>query len=249
MPEFTADTAGMGTLRLLEAVRHADWPIRFYQAGSQRDVREGRRDARSPRRRRSTRAARTPIAKVFAHWMTVQYREAYGLFASQRDPVQPRVAAARRDVRDPQGHPRRSRPSSPGTQEQALPRQPRRAARLGLRQGIRRGDVADAPAARAGRLRDRDRRDAHASASSCEARSAWSGSTGSSYVRDRPALLPAHRGRRAVRRRVEGRAGARLAAADARSDELVRIMLEARSRERRARSRRHVLAGRSRGAA
>jgi GDPmannose 4,6-dehydratase len=33
MPEFTADTAGMGTLRLLEAVRHADWPVRFYQAG------------------------------------------------------------------------------------------------------------------------------------------------------------------------------------------------------------------------
>src|SRR3982750_3031207 len=34
MPEFTADTAGMGTLRMLEAVRTADWPIRFYQAGS-----------------------------------------------------------------------------------------------------------------------------------------------------------------------------------------------------------------------
>ncbi len=34
MPEFTAETAGMGTLRMLEAVRTADWPIRFYQAGS-----------------------------------------------------------------------------------------------------------------------------------------------------------------------------------------------------------------------
>ena len=34
MPEFTADSAGMGTLRMLEAVRTADWPIRFYQAGS-----------------------------------------------------------------------------------------------------------------------------------------------------------------------------------------------------------------------
>src|SRR2546423_4184233 len=34
MPEFTADTAGMGNLRLLEAIRHADWPVRFYQAGS-----------------------------------------------------------------------------------------------------------------------------------------------------------------------------------------------------------------------
>ena len=34
MPEFTADTTGMGTLRLLEAIRDGDWPIRFYQAGS-----------------------------------------------------------------------------------------------------------------------------------------------------------------------------------------------------------------------
>src|SRR5262245_35706055 len=34
MPEFTADSAGMGSLRILEAVRGADWPIRFYQAGS-----------------------------------------------------------------------------------------------------------------------------------------------------------------------------------------------------------------------
>ena len=34
MPEFTAETAAMGTLRMLEAVRTADWPIRFYQAGS-----------------------------------------------------------------------------------------------------------------------------------------------------------------------------------------------------------------------
>ena len=34
MPEFTADTAGMGTLRMLEAIRTADWPLRFYQAGS-----------------------------------------------------------------------------------------------------------------------------------------------------------------------------------------------------------------------
>src|SRR5436189_2292508 len=33
MPEFTAETAGMGTLRILEAVRTADWPIRFYPAG------------------------------------------------------------------------------------------------------------------------------------------------------------------------------------------------------------------------
>ena len=60
MPEFTADTVGMGTLRMLEAVRTADWPIRFYQAGS-----SARCTATWPRRpqtrdaRPSTRAART----------------------------------------------------------------------------------------------------------------------------------------------------------------------------------------------
>ena len=71
----------MGTLRLLEAVRTADWPIRFYQAGSSRDVRQGARDAR--RRETTPFHPRSPyaVAKVFAHWMTVNYREAYGLLA------------------------------------------------------------------------------------------------------------------------------------------------------------------------
>ncbi len=80
MPEFTADTAGMGTLRLLEAVRHADWPVRFYQAGSSEmfgNVAETPQTERTPFHPRSPYA----VSKVFAHWMTVQYREAYGLFA------------------------------------------------------------------------------------------------------------------------------------------------------------------------
>ena len=81
MPEYTADTTGIGTLRLLEAIRHADWPIRFYQAGSQRDVRQG---PERPQRETTPFYPRSPyaVAKVFAHWMTVQYREAYGLFAA-----------------------------------------------------------------------------------------------------------------------------------------------------------------------
>ena len=81
MPEFTADTAGMGTLRMLEAVRTADWPIRFYQAGSSEmfgQVAETPQTENTPFRPRSPYA----IAKVFAHWMTVQYRDAYGLHAS-----------------------------------------------------------------------------------------------------------------------------------------------------------------------
>jgi GDPmannose 4,6-dehydratase len=81
MPEFTAETAGMGTLRMLEAVRTADWPIRFYQAGSSEmygKVLESPQTERTPFNPRSPYA----IAKVFAHFMTVDYREAYGLHAS-----------------------------------------------------------------------------------------------------------------------------------------------------------------------
>lgn len=80
MPEFTADATAMGNLRLLEAIRHADWPVRFYQAGSSEMfglVRE------RPQRETTPFYPRSPyaVAKVFAHHMTVQYREAYGMFA------------------------------------------------------------------------------------------------------------------------------------------------------------------------
>jgi GDPmannose 4,6-dehydratase len=80
VPEFTADTVGMGTLRLLEAVRTADWPIRYYQAGSS----EMFGSAPSPQSESTPLHPRSPyaIAKVFGHWMTVQYRDAYGLHAS-----------------------------------------------------------------------------------------------------------------------------------------------------------------------
>ena len=81
MPEFTADATGMGNLRLLEAVRHADWPIRFYQAGSSEMF---GKVVESPQTERTAFYPRSPyaVSKVFAHWMTIQYREAYGLFAS-----------------------------------------------------------------------------------------------------------------------------------------------------------------------
>jgi GDPmannose 4,6-dehydratase len=81
MPEFTADSAGMGTLRMLEAVRTADWPIRFYQAGSSEMY---GRVVETPQTEATPFHPRSPyaIAKVFAHWMTVQYRDAYGIHAS-----------------------------------------------------------------------------------------------------------------------------------------------------------------------
>ena len=47
------------------------------------------------------------VAKVYGHFITVNYRESYGLFAGLGDPLQPRVAATRPRVRDPQDHRRR----------------------------------------------------------------------------------------------------------------------------------------------
>jgi GDPmannose 4,6-dehydratase len=80
VPEFTADSVGMGTLRLLEAIRTASWPIRYYQAGSS----EMYGSAPSPQSESTPFHPRSPyaIAKVFAHWMTIQYRDAYGMHAS-----------------------------------------------------------------------------------------------------------------------------------------------------------------------
>ena len=81
MPEFTADTAGMGNLRLLEGIRHAEWPVRFYQAGSSEMYGKA---AETPQSERTPFYPRSPyaVAKLFAHWMTIQYREAYGIFAT-----------------------------------------------------------------------------------------------------------------------------------------------------------------------
>jgi GDPmannose 4,6-dehydratase len=81
MPEFTADTTGMGTLRLLEAIRHADWPVRYYQAGSSEMFGQA---AQTPQTERTPFYPRSPyaVSKVFAHWMTIQYREAYMMYAA-----------------------------------------------------------------------------------------------------------------------------------------------------------------------
>jgi GDPmannose 4,6-dehydratase len=80
VPEFTADSVGMGTLRLLEAIRTASWPIRYYQAGSS----EMYGSSAPPQNETTAFHPRSPyaIAKLFGHWMTIQYRDAWGLHAS-----------------------------------------------------------------------------------------------------------------------------------------------------------------------
>lgn len=82
-PEYTADSDALGTLRILEAVRLlglAD-KTRFYQASTSElfgKVREVPQTEKTPFYPRSPYAA----AKAYAYWVTVNYREAYGLFAS-----------------------------------------------------------------------------------------------------------------------------------------------------------------------
>ena len=80
-PVYTAETDALGTLRLLEVVRQLDHPVRFYQASSSEmfgKVEEIPQSETTPFHPRSPYA----VAKAFSHWQTVNYREAYGLFAS-----------------------------------------------------------------------------------------------------------------------------------------------------------------------
>lgn len=79
VPEYTADATGMGTVRILEAVRASGVATRFYQAGSS----EMFGSVPPPQNELTPFHPRSPygVAKVFAHWITVNYREAHGLFA------------------------------------------------------------------------------------------------------------------------------------------------------------------------
>jgi GDPmannose 4,6-dehydratase len=79
VPEHTGDVTGLATTRLLESIRHSGVKTRFYQASSS----EMYGDASAPQSETTPFRPRSPYAaaKVYAHWMTVNYREAYGLFA------------------------------------------------------------------------------------------------------------------------------------------------------------------------
>ena len=81
-PEYTADTVGLGTLRILDAIRISglEKKTKFYQASSSElygKVQETPQKETTPFYPRSPYAA----AKLYAYWITVNYREAYGMFA------------------------------------------------------------------------------------------------------------------------------------------------------------------------
>src|SRR5262249_42571340 len=80
VPEYTGDITGLGTVRLLEAIRESGLDCRFYQASSSElygKVVETPQTEKTPFYPRSPYAC----AKAYAYYVTVNYRESYGLFA------------------------------------------------------------------------------------------------------------------------------------------------------------------------
>ncbi len=80
MPVYTGNTVGLGTLRLLDAIKESGIKTKFYQAGSSEmfgKVQE------TPQKETTPFYPRSPYgcAKVYSHYLTVNYRESYGLFA------------------------------------------------------------------------------------------------------------------------------------------------------------------------
>jgi len=79
-PEYTANTTALGTLRILECVKNSKKKIKFYQAGTSELFGKSQKkyqDEKTPFYARSPYAA----AKLYAHWVTINYREAYNLYA------------------------------------------------------------------------------------------------------------------------------------------------------------------------
>jgi GDPmannose 4,6-dehydratase len=80
MPEYTGDVTGLGTIRLLEAIRRSGIQTRFYQASSSEMFGE----AAAPQNEETPLHPRSPYAaaKVYAFWLTAMYRDGYGIHAS-----------------------------------------------------------------------------------------------------------------------------------------------------------------------
>jgi GDPmannose 4,6-dehydratase len=79
VPEYTAEVSGIGTVRLLESIRESGISPRFYQASSS----ELFGTSPAPQSESTPFHPRSPyaVAKLYSYWITVNYREAYGMFA------------------------------------------------------------------------------------------------------------------------------------------------------------------------
>jgi GDPmannose 4,6-dehydratase len=210
-PEYTANSDALGTLRVLEAIRILGLgsKTRFYQASTSEmfgKVQE------VPQRETTPFYPRSPygVAKLYAYWITVNYREAYGLFAcngilfNHESPVRGETFVTRKITR---GLAR----IHEGTRGLPVSRQSRFAARLGSRARLRARAVAHAAAAEAEDfvIATGEQHSVREFARPCRAgpgHAIWSGAGRASRSadrhqerahghQDRPALLPTHRGR------------------------------------------------------
>ena len=143
-PILTAEVTGTSVAKMLEAIRIVNPQARFYQASTSEmfgQIQEPLQSERTPFHPRSPYG----VAKLYGHWITVNYRESFGLHASSGILIQSRVPSARHRVRHPQDHP------GPGTHSPrpagcAGAGQPGRQAGLGFRRGLCARHVADAAA-------------------------------------------------------------------------------------------------------
>ncbi len=81
VPEYTAEATGVGTLRLLEAIKQSGLPIHYYQASTSELF--GGIPETAPQSEKTPFYPKSPygVAKLYSYWITVNYRESYGLFA------------------------------------------------------------------------------------------------------------------------------------------------------------------------
>src|SRR3989344_1900997 len=78
IPEFTGNATGLSTIRLLEAIHHDNPESRFYQASSSEMFGKAQE---TPQNETTPSHPRSPygVAKVYGHWITINYRESYGM--------------------------------------------------------------------------------------------------------------------------------------------------------------------------
>ena len=81
IPEYTTNTDALGTLRILEAIIKVNKKIKFYQAGSSEMF---GKVVETPQNEKTPFYPRSPygVAKLYSHWITINYREAYKIFAT-----------------------------------------------------------------------------------------------------------------------------------------------------------------------
>ena len=211
VPEYTFDITGAGTLRLLDAVREAEVETRIYQAGSS----EMFGATPPPQSEASPFHPRSPyaVAKVAAHWMAVNYREAYGMYVSNgilfnhESPRRGETFVTRKITRAVAR-------IKAGLQEKLYLGNLDAQRDWGYAPGLREGD-----AARSSRSPKPDdwviaTGEMHSVREFCERAFEHRRSRlVRGLRRDRPAVLPAGRGRRPAGRRREGARRARLGAA------------------------------------